>query len=126
MNGAINIALSGMRAAALRVANSANNIANAQSAYTSTSEGKLVEKVFVPKEVVQIADPNGGTIATTRDSGRAPIKYYDPQTGVVEAPNVDLASELAEVSYASSVYKANLKIATQSSVLYESLFKIDT
>jgi flagellar basal body rod protein FlgC len=114
MISAINTALSGMAAQAMRVAVSANNIANVQSV-KAVRGGHVTDEVFMPQDVFQISDENGGTIAYTKDSGATPISSYDPQSGVISMPNVDVAAELAKVTQASFAYKSNLKMLELSS-----------
>ena len=124
MANVLNIALSGIRASSLRLENVANNIANSQSTTTRTPEGKAVNQVFIPRDVVQLPDPNGGTIAYTVESDRKPKQSFDPEVGIVEIPDADIAEELAKTHEASAVYKANLKVAAQASVLLGSLIDI--
>lgn len=129
MNNALNIALSGMNAATLRIENSANNIANAESTF-SKENGQIVKTPFAPKDVVQVADPNGGTISYTKPSGKESITLQDPNNiaansdGLVNFPNVDLAEELVKIQEASFQFKANLKALTQASVLLGALTDI--
>jgi|GEM_PF-2342296 len=112
----MNIALSGIAAQFLRTSVSANNIANAQSTKVM-QDGQQVDKIFIPQDVYQLSDANGGTTAYIKDSGKAPISSYDPTFGVVQTPNVDLATELVKVNEASINFQANLKIAVASSKL---------
>ena len=114
MTSPVNILLSGLNAAALRTSVGANNIANARST-AEIQNGKAVNKVFVPQDVIQISQENGGTSATAVNSTRPPISVYDPngitadKNGVVQLPDIDLAQELVNVQQAASDYKSTLK-----------------
>lgn len=124
MSSILNIALSGVRASSLRIENSANNIVNAQSTNTVIQEGKAVNQVFIPRDVVQLPDPNGGTIAFTVESDKKPLTSFNQQDGIIQIPNVDIAEELAKINQASTIYKGNLKVVSQASVLQGRLLDI--
>ena len=114
MTSPVNILLSGLNAASLRTSVAANNIANARST-SEIQNGKPVNKVFVPQDVVQVNQENGGTLASAINTGKPPISVYDPgniaadKSGIVKLPDVDLAQELVNVQQAASEYKSTLK-----------------
>ncbi len=115
MSSVMNIALSGVRASALRASVSANNIANSQSIPTR-ADG--VSQVFMPTDVVQVPDQSGGTIAYTQPSDKSPVNLFDPTSGrAIQAPNIDLAEELVKVQQASVNYTANLKVINTAASL---------
>lgn len=129
MNNTLNIALSGANSASLRIENSANNIANAQSTFTKEN-GQIIKTPFLPKDVVQISSSNGGVIAYTEPSSKEPIITQDPgniaadSNGLVSFPNIDIAEELVKIQEASFQFKANLKTIKQASVLLGALTDI--
>ena len=120
----MNIALTGLNAATLRVATSADNIANAHT----TSDPKNNGGPYIPKDVVQTSQDTGGTIASVVDSDKPPVTLYNPThpdadiNGIVAFPNIDTAQELVNASEAASAYKATLNIIKSQSNLYDTLF----
>lgn len=124
MKSIMNIALSGMQAAVLRASVSADNIANAQSAYSIVG-GNAVNQPYLPQDVIQISDPNGGAHAYVQPSCAEPLTSYDPTDGsTLQLPNVDLAEELVKTQQASTDYMANLKVAGYASNMLSSLVDI--
>lgn len=99
----ISSALSGLNAASNRIAVSADNIANQFS------------KNYTPKTVLQVSVGNGGVRSEVRDVEPPTTTIFNPSdpdadaNGGVQLPNVDLATELVNMSIASYDYKANLK-----------------
>jgi len=124
MSSVLNIALSGIRASTFRAQNSANNISNANSS-GSLENGKVSDKVFIPRDIVQIADPNGGTFVSSRPSNKPSRTILDLTDGKeVKVPDIDLAEELGKVQEASTEYSANLKVIERHSILLGSLVDI--
>lgn len=113
MTSPINTLLSGLNAASLRTSVAANNIANSRST-AEIQNGKTVNKVFVPQDVIQINQENGGALASVAYSNRPAISQFEPdsiiadENGFVQYPDVDLAEELVNVQQAASDYKATL------------------
>lgn len=132
MNSVIGTALSGMNAASLRLANSANNIANIQS--TSRLEGgETVRSPYMPTDVVQSSiEPTGGVNASLRVRDPATVPVFSPDNpyadtdGVVQYPNVSLEEEVVETKIASYDYKANLKVLETQDDMMQSLLDIKT
>jgi len=124
MTSVMNIALSGIRASTFRAQNSANNISNANSS-SSLENGKVSNKVFLPKDIVQIADPNGGTFVKSRASDKQPRITRDLTSGEeLKVPDIDLNEELGKVQEASTEYAANLKVIQRQSEILGSLVNI--
>lgn len=106
----ISASLSGLQAASKRLDVSSKNIANQQSLG------------YEPQQVQQTS--NNGVVQTKVQTVSNPTqKLYQPdnpasdEAGFIDAPNVDLASELVNLKVASYDYKANLKaIAVQNNV----------
>jgi flagellar basal-body rod protein FlgC len=123
MTSAIGISLTGLDAASLRLAVSADNVANAET--TSKENGP-----YIPKDVVQISQQLGGTQAVVKNSDKAPVTSYDPgnlaanSDGLVQLPNVDLAEEAVNQLEASISYKANLQAISNQKNIFNSLFDI--
>ena len=114
MTSPVNILFSGLNAASLRTSVSANNIANARST-SELQNGKPVNKVYVPQDVIQINQENGGTLASVTYSNKPTVSQYEPnhiaadENGIVQYPDIDLAEELVDAQQAASDYKATLK-----------------
>lgn len=94
------IALSGLQAAAKRLENSANNIANQHTTDEATG------RAFEPRDIVQISEEAGGvrTESIMRDPATVAFPGIDSETGVVKAPSVDTAEEL--ITQQSTLYDA--------------------
>ena len=114
----IGSALSGLSAASTRVSVAADNIANQFS------------KDYVPKQVTQVSLQTGGTQARVLDVTPATTPVFNPSDpeanadGTVSFPNVDLATELVNLTIASYDYKANLKSIKVANELHKSLLDI--
>ena len=109
------IALSGMQAASTRLANSANNIANAQST-ARIVDGKRESSPFVPQDVVSIAvEPTGGVETELRTRTPASVPVNDPDNpsadaeGITQYPNVNIDEAVAGLPMNTYTFQANLK-----------------
>jgi flagellar basal body rod protein FlgC len=109
------IALSGLSSATLRLASSANNIANATTTGIEVS-GKRVGS-YTPTDVVQTAvEPQGGVSSAlvARDpsavnASSAGVNDPASRDNTPQFPNVDLAEEVVNTDIATYDFKANLK-----------------
>lgn len=125
----INIALSGLNAAQTRLAVSANNVANAQST-TQVVDGKTVNKPYVPQQVDQQTQNAGGVATTLRDVAPPSVPVFAPdnpasgEDGIVQFPNVNLETEVANQLLATNSYKANLAVMKRANETYDSLLDI--
>ena len=118
MINAIQIALSGLNAASLRVEASASNIANLSTAGAlDSANGQPPYQALTTTQSV-MTDRNGETLGVRSDivpDGRPFIPAYDPDSpiddseGLIGTPNVDLAEEAVNLQLDSTTYKANLK-----------------
>jgi flagellar basal-body rod protein FlgC len=114
------IALSGMNAATRRLEVSANNVANVRSngRLTSTSGTSSTSgpTAYTPMQVEQVALAGGGTKTSLSAVSPATVAVVDPsapyadQSGLVAAPNVDLAGEMINQMLASYDFAANLRV----------------
>ncbi len=105
MSSVSSIALSGMRAAEVRLNAAASNIANAQS---SSADGLPYQPVDVVQVDVSSGGQPGGTLATY--APRAAVSASPADAGTAEVPEVDLASELIQAHLAQIQYEASLKM----------------
>jgi flagellar basal-body rod protein FlgC len=120
MNTAMNIAVSGMRAASAGLNASASNLANLESdgPVPATSPQQPVAQapggVYQPVALTQTAQSGGGVTASVMPSLPSYALAYDPSApfanmqGIVAAPNVDPAQEVMNQMTASLAYRANV------------------
>ncbi|KGT78701.1 flagellar basal body protein [Bradyrhizobium japonicum] len=144
------IATSGLSAASLRVNVAASNIANISttgplpaSGGSSTSAGAgssgiapTFPAAYVPLRVDQVSQSSGstpgGTVATVSAVSPSYVAQSDPgapfanQDGLVAAPNVDLASEFAELATAKYSFIANAKVIQAYAETEQTLLDIKT
>ncbi len=105
------ISASGLVASARRIAASASNIANAD-----TRGRRGADTAYAPVEVRQIDAPGGGvsTIAGLRQPSSYPLYAPDranaDDAGLVDAPNVDFATEHVEQVKAEAAYRASASV----------------
>lgn len=114
MNAIIGIALSGLKAADVRLEASARNIANAQSrGAVSGAEGRAA---YRPVAVSQVSLASGGVGATLAPSLREALLVYDPSAsfadrqGYVDTPDIDLVDETVELATSRNSLGANLLV----------------
>jgi len=128
MVSGLSAALSGYDAAMTRLDVSASNIANQSSTQSTDQNGGTVNAPYVPQQVVQSSNPNGGVTTSTQPVSPASVSQYDPSNpaanaqGIVQTPNVDLAQQLINTNVAGYDAQANLKmIQTQNDMMKQML-----
>lgn len=132
MSIASSIALSGLRAASLRLQASANNVANAYSAgpLPGSPASASYPGPYVPERVDQVANAGGGTSATVNAVSPASVSTYDPGApyadgnGMVAMPNVDFASEIVQQLMAQIAFAANVKVLKADAQMTSALLDI--
>lgn len=111
VDSTLQTAVSALRAATVRVNTTANNIANARSVGRAGATDPA-EQAFRPQDVTQSSLATGGTVARTTDRRPGATPAFDPNNtlanaqGFVDAPNVDLGSELVDLKAAEIGFKA--------------------
>lgn len=127
---AIGTALSGIRAATLRLDASANNIANVNSTGpASASANQSGAQVYQPLAVQQSPLENGGVSAQVVRSGKPAVPRYDPASpyadaqGMIATPDVDLVSEMIDQLTAKLTYDANLSVVKTADEMQQSLIR---
>ncbi len=104
--------VSGLRAQSTRIANAANNIANATTSGAVDPEDGPPS--FTPQDTVLVSQ-EGGVLARNLDRDPPNSVQFNPSSpfaneeGLISVPNVNLASELVEVKTAEIAYRANLE-----------------
>jgi len=126
----LSIATSGLSAASSRLNVAASNIANAfttgplpaqdgsnaSSGTGSSNTNSNFPPAYVPLQVNQTDQTNGGTVATVAPVSPGFVAQYDPgaafanQDGLVASPNVDLASQFVQLLTAKYSFAANAKV----------------
>jgi flagellar basal-body rod protein FlgC len=129
MSNAISNALSGMAAAAQRIAGVASNIANAGDlGPLAPAPGE--RPAYHPVDTVQVSVPGGGTEARGEPVSPATTPAYAPSSpvadkdGMVAAPNVDIAGQMIELISARDAYKANMKTIQVASEMQRRLLDV--
>jgi flagellar basal-body rod protein FlgC len=117
----IRIAASGLTAQRLRMDVAASNLANAQ---TTRTQGGVAGQPYEAEQVVfqsqqmgpASADQGVSAIAIVQ-STKPNVRVYDPnnpdadQSGFVNYPNVDVASEMSDMMGAARSYQVNATVA---------------
>lgn len=124
MIDAINTAISGLLAQGQKAANSASNIANAQSTGRLDGETpapyKAIDTQFTTQE-------GGGVNAQSLPRQNAFTPSYAPNSpfanedGYIGAPNVSLEEEIVNLKQAELAYKANIKTVQIANEMQEEL-----
>ncbi len=114
MTGAFTTAISGMRAASVRVSVAGENIANLQSS-GAIDQATQSYSGYKPKQVQQSSGLGGPqTTVTTKSPGFIPV--YNPDhpdanaSGLIGQPDVDLAQNIVDMKIAQNAYEANAKV----------------
>jgi flagellar basal-body rod protein FlgC len=113
MTSIMSSALGGMQAATRKVSVGASNIANAQTIGTPGATGK--NAAYQPVDAVQFSGAQNvpQTKIVPRNPGTSlsyqPGSPLASNEGFVEAPNVDIASELVNNKIAQRAYEANIR-----------------
>ena len=129
MNDGLSIAASGLQAASLWLNITASNIANMNDASPAPDAPAVpnAPTAYQPLTVSQSPSPDGGVSATPTPVSPASTLAYDPAQpfanlqGMVAMPNVDLASQLVDLTEAKASYRASLAVYQASSDMFKSL-----
>jgi len=133
MADAMNIAASGMQAAALALASVASNVSNADTngPVPTTPPTQVVAQtpgsVYQPTMAVQSTSPGGGVVTSVQPSLPGYNLAYDPQApyanmqGMIASPSVDLANQVVDQISAVNSFRANLAVFRTASQMYKSL-----
>jgi flagellar basal-body rod protein FlgC len=121
----VSIALSGLNAASTKLAAAASNIANAST--TGAREGNEGPKAYTPVDVVEISGDFGVKAETVKRNPATTPAYqpdapYADAQGFVDAPTVDLTTEIVNSKQAALAYKANAAVIRVSNQLDDELF----
>lgn len=135
MADALSIALTGLVAQQQKLAATANNIANAQTAgVVPDPADPSASTVYRPLQVNFLSIEAGGQGAGVRvevtpdENGytviRDPQSVYANDEGLIAVPNVDYAEEFVKIIEIKAAFKANLAVIRTQDEITESLFDI--
>jgi flagellar basal-body rod protein FlgC len=134
MSNISTIALSGMNAATRRLDVSASNVANVMTTGALPDADGAVPagapQAYAPLELVQTASADGGTQTSVTMAEPSFVATSDPQapfanqSGLVAAPNVDLAREMVSQMLASYSFAANALVMKADNRMTKSLLDI--
>ncbi len=121
-------AINGMRAASVRVAVAAENIANLQSSGPIDPATQAFGG-YKPKQVQQASGPGGPqTSVTTKSPGFIPV--YGPDhpdanaNGLIGQPDVNLAQNIVDLKIAQNAYEANARVLRTAFEMSGALLKV--
>ena len=115
MDGALNIAVSGMDASATWMDTIASNVANMNDT-AALPAANAAYSGYQPVTVAMSAAASGGVSALVEPQMPAYSPGYDPSAplansqGLVSVPNVDLATAVVDQAMALQSYKANADV----------------
>jgi flagellar basal-body rod protein FlgC len=130
MNSIATIAVSGMNAATRRLEVAASNIANQRSTGRMPAADGTVSagapRAYAPLRVDQVAI-SGGTQANVSAVSPGVVPVYDPQApyadeqGMVATPDVDLGTEMVDLTLARLTFAANVRVLKASDDLTKTI-----
>lgn len=132
----MNIAVSGLGAASLRLTASASNIANMRTRgpLPATPPSQDVPQgpgqVYQARRVEQVANPDGGVSASLQASLPSWRTAFDPHApyanadGLVAEPDVDIAGEFVNMIQARAAFGASLAVIRTVNQNEKSLFDL--
>jgi flagellar basal-body rod protein FlgC len=130
---AFSIAASGMAAASLRLAVSANNVANAETAGPlpdATGAAASYAPAYAAERIDQVDISGGGVSARVSTASPGTVAAYDPTApyadakGMVAAPNVDLSGEVVQQLVAKYSFAANAGVMRVADQMMKSLLDV--
>ncbi len=132
MREVLGIGVSGLQAASRRIEVSARNIVNADSVGTpaDTTDARQPTAAYRPERVVQTSVAGGGVDARTVALDPATHREFRPDhpaaggSGLVDAPNVDLAREVVEQISARVAYEASAKLVQTADGLLKTVLDL--
>jgi flagellar basal-body rod protein FlgC len=128
------IPLSGMQAATLQLAATADNIANINSdgALPEAGQSSSTPRAYQPVRVQQSSAGQGqGTTASVTGVHPSFVARYDPSAayanaqGLVAAPNVDVMNELLNITVGKVNFTANVSVAEAMNQMVKQLFELN-
>ncbi len=127
MSLTLDVAVSGLRAATVRLSVAAENIVNARSGAPVEPGDEVPEEVYRPQRVEQRSRAEGGVTAERRPVEPATNTTRDAAspTGFSAVPNVDYGREMVEMLIAARSFKASVEAIRAQMELDEALLDIE-
>lgn len=129
MVNAIDIAVTGLKAATRKMEAAASNIANVST--SGALDGNKKPPPYDHLTTTQTADQNGaGVKASLMASGRPYVPQFDPdspladENGIIGLPAVNLAEEAVNLKIAQHSYKANIEVIKAAEDMQDSFWNI--
>jgi flagellar basal-body rod protein FlgC len=127
MSNVFYIAASALTAQSMRLNAVASNLANADSAHSSTGAGYKAKQVVFQATPVDSATPWAQGVSMTQvvEDSRPDRLVYDPHNpladakGYVAYPNVDVVEEMVNMISASRSYQTNVEVMSTAKDLMQ-------
>ncbi|MDR3394302.1 MAG: flagellar basal body rod protein FlgC [Parasulfuritortus sp.] len=127
MNNVFYIAASALTAQSMRLNAVASNLANADSAHSSTGGGYKAKQVFFQATPMDASTPwaQGVSMTQVTEDTRPDRLVYDPHNPVADAkgyvayPNVDVVEEMVNMISASRSYQTNVEVMSTAKDLMQ-------
>lgn len=134
MSNVFYIAASALTAQSMRLNAVASNLANADSAHSSTGEGYKAKQVFFQAAPVDGSTPWAQGVRMTKvvEDSRPDRLVYEPHNPVADAkgyvayPNVDPVEEMVNMISASRSYQTNVEVMSTAKDLMQRTFGLLT
>lgn len=125
MSNAFSVAVTGMRAATVRLEASARNVAKAGTRGVSPSTAANGTPVYLLTQVDQssVPPPTGGVVASVR--AVAPVWMAAAESEPAPEPDVDLGAEAQEQAGARTSFLANAKTLEVAQEMVKRLFELE-
>jgi flagellar basal-body rod protein FlgC len=132
MNNVFYIAASALTAQSMRLNAVASNLANADSAHSSTGEGYKAKQVMFQATPIDSSTPWAQGVSMTQvvEDTRPDRLVYDPHNPVADAkgfvayPNVDVVEEMVNMISASRSYQTNVEVMSTAKDLMQRTFAL--
>ncbi len=132
MNNVFYIAASALTAQSMRLNAVASNLANADSAHSSTGGGYKAKQVVFQAMPVDGSTPWAQGVKMTQvvEDTRPERLVYDPHNPVADAkgyvayPNVDVVEEMTNMISASRSYQTNVEVMSTAKDLMQRTFAL--
>jgi flagellar basal-body rod protein FlgC len=132
MNNVFYIAASALTAQSMRLNAVASNLANADSAHSSTGGGYKAKQVVFQATPIDSSTPWAQGVKMTQvvEDSRPDRLVYDPHNpvadtkGFVAYPNVDVVEEMVNMISASRSYQTNVEVMSTAKDLMQRTFAL--
>lgn len=132
MSNVFYIAATALTAQSMRLNAVASNLANADSAHSSTGDGYKAKQVYFQSIPIDSATPWAQGVQMTKvvEDTRPDRLVYDPHNPLADAkgnvayPNVDVVEEMVNMISASRSYQTNVEVMSTAKDLMSRTFNL--